>query len=129
MRRTISKLAVIATLALATVSAVALGTASPASAAVNDTYTTYCFRHPNGAAWTNYPVYAQMYVNGQWVQIGQSTSNINGCGAFWMPANRYVRVMAYLRLGNAVFRGYTNWGLTPYYGYGTLNLGTGIVYT
>jgi hypothetical protein len=102
-------------------------TAGPASAATTTTYTSYCFKHTNGSAYTNNPVYAQVYWNGQWVNIGSATSNLAGCGAFWMPANRYVRVMAYLRLPNYVFQGFTNWGTTPYYGGGSLNLGTGWV--
>lgn len=93
------------------------------------THTTYCFRYANGSGpYRNNDVFAQRYVNGQWVQIGHARTNVNGCGAFSMPPNSYVRVMAHVRLPNAVFRGYTNWTLTPVNGGGSANLGSGWVY-
>lgn len=120
-RNTFTKLAVAAALALGAVAGIAAIAPEPAAAA-GTTHTSFCFKHTNGAAWGGRPVYAQQWYNGQIYQIGSTTTNNNGCAAFWMPNYAVVRVQAYLRLANSVFAGYTNWGAT--YGGGSLNLGT-----
>ena len=119
-KHTFAKLAATAALALGAVAGVAAVAPAPAMAA-GTTYTSFCFKHTNGAAWGGRPVYAQQYYNGQIYEIGSTTTSNNGCAAFWMPNYAVVRVRAYLRLANSVFAGYTNWAVT--YG-GSLNLGT-----
>jgi hypothetical protein len=126
LNRAFRKLAVAGALAVATVGVGAAGTPASASAAAT-TYTSFCFKHSNGAVWGRKPAYAQKYINGLWYDIGSTTTNIYGCDAFYMPANSYVRVRAYLRLANTVYMGATTWITTPPYGGGSYSLGTGII--
>jgi hypothetical protein len=119
----IPRLAALAAVALAVLSITGATRPAPASAAAV-TYTSFCLKHTNGSAWHE-TVYAQAYYAAGWTTIGTSTGGYYGCGAFWMPANTYVRVTGSLWVGRVFFSGATGYALTPRYGGGSVNLGTG----